>query len=229
MAHYFITSTGTNIGKTLVTAALTAAMRNSGKHAEAIKPIISGYEFGKESDLDLLCLAQGLNNDEASHKSISLHRFSPALSPDMILRDEGKSLDVNGLLDFIKGFKNSEHLLVEGVGGAFAPLDAGYTNYDLIRDLGYKAILVCGSYLGSLSHTIATYSALKNGGINIKAIIVTENIRENDELYISPAETVKSLSNFISENIIVLKRIEGSGLEKISKATQELNGAIDGL
>lgn len=229
MVHYFITSTGTNVGKTLVTAALTKTLQAKAKDAKAIKPIISGYEFEQESDLSTLCNAQGLNNDKTSHKSISLHRFTPALSPDMILRDTGKNLDVNELVGFIKSFERHDYLLVEGVGGAFTPLDAGYTNFDLMRDIGFEAILVCGSYLGSLSHTIATYTALRNGGINIKTLIVTENLLPTDELYISPTETVKSLSNFISENIIILNHVKGSVLEKINKAANELNGAIDGL
>lgn len=229
MGHYFITSTGTNIGKTLVTSALAYALKANEKNVKAIKPIISGYNFNTENDLSILCLAQGLNNNESSHQSISLHRFSQPLSPDAILRKAEKNLDINKLLAFIKNFQHTEYLLVEGLGGAFAPLDAGYTNFDLMRDANLEAILVCGSYLGSLSHTIATYTALRNGGINIKAVIVTENILPLNELYISPAETVKSLSNFISENIIILKHFEGSTQEKISKAANELNGAIDGL
>lgn len=229
MAKYFITSSGTGLGKTLVTSALAYALKQSGKEVTAIKPVISGYEFGKESDLNALCFATGLPNNVESHECISLYRYSPALSPDMVVRNYGGEFDYNELLSFIGKFKDQENLLIEGVGGVLVPFDARYTTADLMRSLDMEVILVAGSYLGSLSHTLSAYQILSNYGLKIKAVIVTENIATGEELYIPLAETIKSLSNFIRENIIGLEYIAGSTQERITRAAKKLTGAINGL
>ena len=69
-------------------------------------------------------------------------------------------------------------------------------------------ILICGSYLGSLSHTISAYQNLVAKNIKPKLVVVTENLNQKDELYIPAKETVKSLENFISSPILGIENIE---------------------
>jgi dethiobiotin synthetase len=218
--QYFITSTGTNIGKTLVTSAIAYGLIQSGQPATAIKPVISGYNPLEESDLTQLCFAQNLPNNTNSHNSISLYRFAEPISPDMAARNLNSSIDFNEIKNFIAGFASAKNLLIEGAGGLMSPLTEKHTNLDLALAINAPVILVCGSYLGSISHTLTAYEVLKSRNIAIAKIIVTQNLQPNAQLYINPHETIKTLSNFISENIILLDYIEGDMQQKIIAASK---------
>jgi dethiobiotin synthetase len=225
--QYFITSIGTNIGKTLVTAAITYGLNQSGKPTMAIKPVISGYKFALdgislESDLTQLCFAQNLENTEANHQKISLYRFEKAISVDMAARENNQQIDFNEIKIFISGFAGVENLLIEGAGGLMSPLTEKHTNLDIALALNAQIILVCGSYLGSISHTLTAYEVLKSRNVNIAKIIVTQNLQPHEQLYVSGEETIKSLLNFISENIMLLDYIEGNMQQKIIVASKNI-------
>lgn len=227
MQKIFITSSGTNIGKTLITCAFAKALKNNGKKIHAVKPIISGFDFNqKPNDISLICGSLNIDYSKKNLKLINHISFQKPLSPDMATRVEGrKQIDYRKLKSFLlsKDFLNYEYLLVETAGGICVPINNNKLTLNLIKDSADKIILVVGSYLGSLSHTITTYNLLKNAGKPPSLLIVTQNISPKDKLFIPIKETIKSLENFIAAPIIGLEKIAGNEVAKINKISKKLS------
>ena len=129
--RWFITGTGTAIGKTLVTAALACQFRAQGRSVTALKPVLSGFEreAAAGSDSGILLAACGLQLSDASLDAITPWRFREPLSPDMAAAREGRALELGAIVDFCRAAAEDEPdvCLVEGVGGSMVPLDAEST------------------------------------------------------------------------------------------------------
>ncbi len=97
MSGYFVTSTGTDIGKTFVTAGLVKHLRQSGIAASALKPVVSGFtmEAAAASDSGVLLTAMGEDITPVTLNRISPWRYEAALSPDMAAAREGKEIDLD--------------------------------------------------------------------------------------------------------------------------------------
>ena len=188
MKSLFVTSAGTEIGKTFVTAALVHQLRQQGKQARAIKPVMSGYEVddAAASDAGILLTATGEPVDEAAIVEISPWRFGAPLSPHMAAAQEGKSIVLSEVVDFCTTQAKSDGnlLLIEGVGGVMAPLSDSATVLDWMAALGAPALLVVGSYLA--------LNTLFAKGIAVTAIIVCESPDSPVDL----KETAASIGNF---------------------------------
>lgn len=203
----FITSTGTNVGKTYVTNKLIKCLKtNSNKKIYAIKPIISGFIFAKKpNDISEICEALGIKYNKEIIKKIARYFYKKPLSPDIAARNsKEEKVKISEIIKFTNQFKHYNTLIIEGAGGAFVPLNNTENTSDLIAKIADKIILVCGSYLGSLSHTISCFEAMKAKRIKPDFIIISQNLSKKDELYISEKETIKSLVNFIDIPIISL-------------------------
>jgi dethiobiotin synthetase len=194
---YFITSSGTGLGKTLVTAALCHQLRAMGRRVLALKPVASGFdaEALETTDTGILIEALGLEATHETVERISPWRFGAALSPDMAARREGRRIDFVDLIAYCRSFTGHDYeiLLIEGIGGALVPLTKTATSADWMAELGFPAIVVVGSYLGSLSHTLATVAAMEAQRIPIAAVIVSESAMSPAPL----AETVETLRRFL--------------------------------
>ena len=158
MSAVFITATGTDIGKTFVTAGLIRHLRASGREVDALKPVMTGFDpaHPEASDAGVLLAALGRPIIAAEIARISPFRFSAPLSPDMAARRERRDIDFNALTEFSAGAaaRAKGTLLIEGIGGVMVPLDDRHTVLDWMVALTCPVILVTGSYLGSLSHAL---------------------------------------------------------------------------
>jgi dethiobiotin synthetase len=175
---YFITSTGTGIGKTYVTTALIRLARSKNMKVAAFKPVISGFDKGEIAGSDtgkiLAALGEALT-DEALAK-ISPWRFAAPLAPNMAARAEGRTLDCDALFSLSRKAlqEESDVTLIEGVGGVMVPLDDEKTVLDWIVAAGAPVVLVVGDYLGTISHTLTALEVLQAKGMNVAAIVVSE-------------------------------------------------------
>lgn len=204
--QYFITSTGTGIGKTYITCSLC----KENKNFHAIKPIISGWDDNNDNDTVKILNTLNLPITEENVNKISPWRFKEPLSPDMAAAKEGCSLKLNQIVNYInQQLDLYENLLVEGVGGVMVPIDREHTIIDIIKEVSLPVILVTGSYLGTISHTLTAINALRN----IKAKIYAVIINESENSPVSLEDTKSTLSNFIDEQIFVVKRGEGFKLQ----------------
>lgn len=206
MSAYFITSSGTDIGKTFITRALCRQLREKKLPAHAYKPIISGWSEGEENDVTLLCEALGLPQIEESYDQLSLYRLKAPLSPDMAARQEGISLKMEEIIRFCKNaLKRHENgiTLIEGVGGAMVPLTPTHTTLDLIEALNIPVILIVGSYLGSLSHTLTALESLRSRNIPMHHLIINESADSS----VDTEETAQTLRSFVTCPVTITPRL----------------------
>jgi len=173
----FITSTGTEIGKTFVTCALAWRLRTRGETVKVVKPVITGFDpDDAESDTRRILDCLGERATFEAVDAVSPWRFAEPISPDMAAAREERAIDFDALVGFCREAAQGEGtLLIEGIGGAFVPLTARHLVADLITALDARTIVVTGSYLGTLSHTIATAQGLRHRGVRVTSLIVSES------------------------------------------------------
>jgi dethiobiotin synthetase len=179
MSAVFITATGTDIGKTLVTAGLIRHIRGSGGAIAAVKPIVSGFDpdAWQESDPAVLLAALGRPATLAEVERISPWRFKAPLSPHMASRREDRTIAFQDVVEFCRKTAAAQRglLLIEGVGGIMVPLDDRRTVLDLMSVLRIPAILVAGSYVGTISHTLTALEVMARRNLDIAAVVVSES------------------------------------------------------
>ncbi len=179
MKAAFVTATGTDVGKTFISAGLIRARIRAGGKARAIKPVMSGYDpvHPGRSDAGLLLAAMGRAINPDTVAAISPWRFTAAISPDMAAAREGVGIPFHDVLGFCRTAVSQAPgmMLVEGAGGVMVPLDAEHTMRDLIVLLGLPALLVTGSYLGTISHTLTAAETLRDHGVRLAAIVLSES------------------------------------------------------
>lgn len=196
MSAFFVTATGTEIGKTFVTAGLIRVLRAAGKPVAALKPVVSGFEDASMTESDpgqlLAALGRAINKEEIAR--IAPWRFAPALSPDMAAQREGKQIEFNGLIKFCRDAVAAHRgtLLIEGVGGVMVPLDQRHTVLDWMAALNLPVILVAGTYLGTLSHTLTAMAVLAQRRLTVAALAVNESAGG-----VAMDETIATLGRFI--------------------------------
>ena len=210
MRAFFVTASGTGVGKTVVACLLCRQLRAAGTRVRAVKPVITGFadDAPGGTDTALLLDAQGRDATPKAIAEASPWRFRAALSPDMAARREGRSIDFRRLVDFCRGLRGGAEdvLLIEGLGGVLVPLTDKETVADWIAALDIPALLVTGSYLGTLSHTLTAAEALKTRGVPVAAVIVSES----EDSPVPLAETVETLERFVTP-VLALPRLNDTG------------------
>jgi len=207
---YFVTSTGTDIGKTFVTAGLIRYLRQSSQPVAALKPVVSGYDSSVVETSDPAVLLRALGRPVSADEiaAIAPFRFRAPLSPDIAAAREGRSIDFEDLLKFSRDAvaANNGLTFIEGVGGIMVPIDAERTVLDWMAALGLPVILVVGGYLGTISHTLTALDVLTKRALRIAAIVVSE--KENDTVPLD--DTVASIARFSGGvEVIGLPRLPG--------------------
>jgi dethiobiotin synthetase len=178
MGSYFVTGTGTEVGKTYVTAGIVRGAAELGRRFAAVKPLVSGYDAGAAagSDPAVLLAAMGKRVTPRAIAAISPFRFLAPLSPDMAAAREGRRVDFEALVAVSQAAIEAAPVLIEGVGGVAVPLEGRLLVADWIAAVGVPAILVAGTYLGTLSHTITAAETLAARGIAVAAIVLSESV-----------------------------------------------------
>src|SRR5476651_1057686 len=102
MSAYFVTSTGTDMGKTFVTAGLIRYLRGAGQPISALKPVVSGYDSSvvETSDPAVLLKALGRQVSADEIANIAPWRFRAPLAPDLAATRENRSIDFEALIAF---------------------------------------------------------------------------------------------------------------------------------
>jgi dethiobiotin synthetase len=178
LSAIFITATGTEVGKTFVAASLIRNLRQIGKDVIAIKPVVSGFDPAQAtaSDPGILLDALGLPATMDNIELISPWRYRAPLSPDLAASMEGQRIDVDQVIAFCQSAiaDNPGVVLIEGIGGIMVPLDGERTILDVMMALRVPLIVVTGSYLGSISHTLTALDSLFIREMNVLSVIVSE-------------------------------------------------------
>jgi dethiobiotin synthetase len=181
MSAVFITSTGTDVGKTFVACGLIRHICDQERIVDAVKPVVSGFLPRKAaiSDPGLLLTALGRSATMAEIAPISPWRFAAPLSPDLAARKEDRQIDFDALVAFSRQAIKAAPgvLLIEGVGGVMVPLDDRHTVLDWMSALAIPVILVVGNYLGTISHTLTALNVLAGRELEVLSVVVSDTAR----------------------------------------------------
>lgn len=180
----FITGIGTDVGKTIASSIIVEALE-----ADYWKPIQAG-------DLD----NSDTNKVEryVSNTTTKFHKNAYALqtpaSPHLAAQIDRITIDVHKIIEP----KTENHLVVEGAGGIFVPLNNTDSVIDLIQP-DYKVIVVSRHYLGSINHTLMTIEILKSRKLNVAGIIFSGDENKSSESIILEKTGVKMIGRIDNE------------------------------
>ncbi len=231
MKALFVTSSGTGVGKTFVMRGLIGRLLGEGRRIEALKPVISGFDPVAPSASDTGALLEALGEPASPERveRVSPWRFAAPLSPDMAASREGRSIDFERLVGYCRQriAGDADVVLIEGIGGVMVPLDERHTVLDWIAALDMPALLVVGSYLGTLSHTLTAASALRARRVALRVVV-----SESEESPVPLDETLSTLARHLPQTEIYALPRSGPGrpaspadLEPLVRACWPLRGA----
>jgi dethiobiotin synthetase len=216
MSAIFVTGSGTDVGKTYASAALVRGRRAAGREALALKPVASGLPADLadpaflHSDTAVLLAAQGRPLTPEAVADCSPWRFEAPLSPDMAARAEGRMLRLAELVGWcgtrLATAGAQTDVLIEGVGGVMSPAAADGLVLDWIEALGLPALVVGGSYLGAISHTLTAVEVLRGRGVRVAGVI----LNQSEGATVDFEATAETLRRFGGLPVVALRR--GGGL-----------------
>ncbi|WP_417939092.1 dethiobiotin synthase [Flavobacterium sp. RS13.1] len=180
----FITGISTDVGKTITSAIVVEALE-----ADYWKPI----QAGDLDNSDTLKVKSRISNSKSQFHSNSYQLNTPA-SPHWAAEIDGITID----LKEIQEPKTENHLVVEGAGGIFVPLNEKDTIADLIQP-DYKVIIVSRHYLGSINHTLLTIEAIQNRGFQVHGIIFSGSENKSTESLILNKTGIKCIGRIEEE------------------------------
>lgn len=179
MERHFVTSTGTEIGKTFVSCLLLRSLRNQYDSIGYWKPVASGCEeteYGYRSPDEVEVLDRTELSPEEVHAT---YRFDAPLSPDKAAEREERFIQPGRLREEWIDIQNDYRaLVVEGIGGVAVPFTPDYDVADLAQDLEIPVLLVVASRLGTISHTRTAQSYLRTHDSGASGILLTPSTGE---------------------------------------------------
>jgi dethiobiotin synthetase len=195
MAAFFVTGTGTDIGKTWASACLLRHWRGRRLLAEAVKPVATGYDPARPEDSDAAVLLEALGRpiDAAAVQAMTPVRFRAPLSPDQAARREGERVSAESAAAACRPALASAAgpVLIEGAGGVMTPLNDSETMLDLAVALGLPSIFLAGNYLGAISHALTGLCAMRSRGAGVALVLVNETPGSPVDLH-ETADTLQS-------------------------------------
>lgn len=195
----FITGTGTDVGKTYISALIVKKMRESGYNCGYFKPVVSGVTqmCNKLVDSDVNYVLRFANIQEEAEKCVS-YWWEEALSPHLASKRKNQDIDIDKIkYDFSQISKRYDYLLVEGAGGITCPLkinsEEKYLLKDLIWELGLSVIIIADAGLGTINSTLLTVDYAKSNGIEIEGIILN-NYESDNFMHWDNLEQIEALT-----------------------------------
>ena|SRR5882757_251476 len=190
-AGAFVTGTDTEVGKTVVAAAIARTLAAEGRRVAVFKPAVTGLEEEGEADHELLRRASGSRQSDAE---IAPYRYEPPASPHLAAALAGERIDPEVLRETARAAgEGAEALVCEGVGGILVPLAPDYLVRDLAVDLGQPLVVAARPGLGTINHTLLTLESARAAGLEVRAVVLTPWPAEPTELESSNRETIEAL------------------------------------
>jgi dethiobiotin synthetase len=200
MRGLFVTGTDTGVGKSVLSAALLAAMTAAGEPVRAHKPVLTGLSEPPAGDWpadhELLGEICGMAPEQ-----VAPLRFAAAASPHLAAALEGTEIRPAELLANARSAAGEPArpgadpctLLVEGVGGLLVPLAEGYSLADLAAELGLALVLAARPGLGTINHTLLTLEAARARGLRVAGVVLNPWPEDPGRIERSNLETLREL------------------------------------
>ena len=190
----FITGTGTDVGKTYVTALIVKRLRDAGLDAGYYKAAISGAEKDEEDGTlhagDALYVKEIAELSETQEELVS-YVYEAAVSPHLAAQLDNNPIDFDVVeKDFRRALSQHEYITMEGSGGIICPLRWDKEQHvildDLVLRLGLGALIVADAGLGTINAAVLTVEHLRTRNIPVRGIILNRfhdgDIMEEDNL-----------------------------------------------
>jgi dethiobiotin synthetase len=190
----FITATGTDIGKTYVTALLVKKLREKGLNAGYYKSALSGAKNVDESDAGYVNAFAGIGQDKTTLVS---YLYENAVSPHLAAQIEGNPVDMQRVLtDFEQVKARYDYVVVEGSGGIVCPIRYDETAHifleDIIRAMELNTLIIADAGLGTINAVVLTVEYLRRRNIGVCGVILnryTGGVMQDDNIKMIEAIT----------------------------------------
>ena len=163
MTGYFVTGTGTNVGKTVLSALLVNAL-----DAAYWKPVQTGASEGTDRES-----VRAWSEATEDRLPLERYRFDPPVSPHMASREAGVRISLDAF-EFPAAPADREWI-VEGAGGVMVPLNESDLMRDLMLRIGFPVIVAARTALGTINHTLLTLAALREARVTICGVVLIGN------------------------------------------------------
>jgi dethiobiotin synthetase len=175
-----ITGTDTGVGKTFVGCGVAAALRRRGLSVAPFKPAETGCAVDETSNILVPADAVALRDacqSQAPLDVICPYRFRQPLAPAVAAEPEGRALQLDAVMSRLEecfATLSSSHdiVLVETAGGILVPIAYGFHYGDLACLLNVPVLVVVGSKLGAINHTLLTLICLESLGLKIFGCVI---------------------------------------------------------
>ncbi len=231
MRGLFVTGTDTGVGKTVLSAALLAAMAAAGEAVRAHKPVVTGLDPEPWTDGDREPKTGGnpkgqtggtpeprtggapapwppdhellARAAEMEPDAVAPLRFGPAVSPHFAAELAGERIDPARVVAAARDAASDAHAItvVEGVGGLLVPLAEDFTVRDLAVALGLPLLIAARPGLGTINHTLLTLHAARAAGLEVRAVVLTPWPAPPDALERSNRGTIARLGELEVEGL----------------------------
>lgn len=211
----FVTGTGTEVGKTVVAAAIARTHAAEGRSVAVFKPAVTGLDdfradgpishdiggFSAHRRPDHVVLREAAGSTQ-SDGEIAPYRYGPPMSPHLAAALAGEAIDPARLRDAARR-AGDDFLVCEGVGGLLVPLSASppYLVRDLAADLGLPLVVAAAPGLGTINHTLLTLEAARSAGLQVAAVVLTPWPEDPGPVERSNRETIAALGEVRVETL----------------------------
>jgi dethiobiotin synthetase len=192
----FITGTGTEIGKTIVTSFLYLALQEMGVKTKIFKPIQTGLVEESDSFADQYWFEEVIGEEKGS---TGMYYMEPAVSPHLASAITNTLIEPNDIKNKILELKNQyDVVLVEGAGGLAVPLIENsfgfYMTKDFIQECQLPTIIVSLAGLGAIHHTLTTVTYAEKHNIDILGLIFN-HFDQNNMIHVDNVRTIHKMLN----------------------------------
>jgi len=199
MRGVFVTGTGTEVGKTVVAAAIARTLAAAGEKVAVFKPAVTGLDDPGEADHELLRRAGGSAQGDAE---IAPYRYGPPASPHLAAETAGEEIDPERLLEAAcAAAGDADALVCEGVGGLLVPLAEDYLVLDLTVDLKLPLVVAASPGLGTINHTLLTIEVARGAGLEVAVVVLTPWPEQPSLIEESNRETIAAIGEVRVETL----------------------------
>ena len=175
MKSLFVTGTDTDVGKTCVSASIVKNLRDMDIDVGVMKPFASGHKKNSNSlpqDVEILMKYSG---SQDPIDLVNPYFFEIPTSPYDASKILVQKINLQKVIDAYNKLLSSHDLvIVEGIGGLMTPITQNYFVSNLISELDIDTIVVMGSKLGTVNHTLLTYEHCKQMHLKLKGFVINQ-------------------------------------------------------
>jgi dethiobiotin synthetase len=219
MRGCFVTGTDTGVGKSVLTGAIVASLRDRQIPVRAFKPVITGLAEEPHSvwprDHELLAAMAGSRPQDTM-----LVGYDPPVSPHLAADLAQRPLSVNTLVAGMHAARDPDAtLVVEGVGGLLVPLSETENVADLAAALALPVVVAARPGLGTINHTLLTLEAARARGLEVAGVVLTPWPEQPSQIEHSNRETIAALGQV---EVATLQSVSGPDAGALATAAAGL-------